>query len=599
MPEHQSIRPRLVLLSVLLLFAGVAARLFYWQVVQSYSLKKVVESQAEKENTVEGRRGKILTADGKLLVGNTASFHLMVDKSLVADANQTIAETLAPLLVQRDLEDLEDSEATPAAEAEKQLLAANEQYLTERLGLESTWVRLASRIDRPLKEQLDRLDLPGLYFEEYQTRMYPEASMAAHLTGFVGKDEQGVDTGYFGVEGALHKELEKRVRRNRFLTDALGNLLGGEGAINTQSLDGRDIVLTIRRDIQYLLEEELASGIDRYGALSGEVVVMDTRTGDILGLAAWPKYDQAEYWQYEAELYKNPSLSNLYEPGSTFKVLTVSAGIDAEAVTPDTECPNCEGPRQISKYTIRTWNDEYQPNITVKDAIAQSNNVAMIFIAESLGADTFVDYLKKFGIGEEIHLDLQDDTNTPFPEKWGAIELATASFGQGISANSLQMVRAVGTIANQGVMMRPKIIDKVIDHQTQKEIPILPQEERRVVSAKTAQTVTELMVNAARHGEAQWIFSDTHTIAGKTGTSQIPIAGGYKPDATIASFIGFAPADNPRFIMLVKLIEPSSSPWAAETAAPLWYRVAEKLFLLLNIPPDIGQDVSWLNQPAP
>ena len=146
--------------------------------------------------------------------------------------------------------------------------------------------------------------------------------------------------------------------------------------------------------------------------------------------------------------------------------------------------------------------------------------------------------------------------------------------------------------------MRPKIIQEVIDHQTGKTITISPQEERRVISSETATTVTEMMVNAAQHGEAQWIFSDTHTIAGKTGTSQIPIPGGYKEDATIASFIGFAPANDPEFIMLVKLVETTSSPWAAETAAPLWYRVAEKLFLLLNIPPDSQSNLSWANQLA-
>jgi len=210
----------------------------------------------------------------------------------------------------------------------------------------------------------------------------------------------------------------------------------------------------------------------------------------------------------------------------------------------------------------------------------------MIFVAETMGKDVFVDYLKKFGIGEQINLDLQEDSKTPFPEKWGAIELATSSFGQGISTNSLQIVRAVSAIANQGVMMQPKILKTVIDHQTQKEIPILPKEERRVVSAKTARTITEMMINAAQHGEAQWLFKNTHTIAGKTGTSQIPIPGGYKSDATIASFVGFAPADDPQFVMLVKIVEPQTSPWAAETAAPLWYNIAEKLFLLLNVQPD-------------
>lgn len=585
-----------MLLTVLLLFMGVVARLFYWQVVQGASLRKVVQNQATKETISTGTRGQLFTADGKLLVGNATSFHLMLDKTLLKINSNQLVEAVASLLVERDLE---EQEATDSADREKVLLTENTAYLHERLNLASTWVRLSSRLDRSLREKIEQLAIPGLYFEEYQTRFYPEASMAAYVTGFVGKNEAGEDTGYFGVEGALNKELEQRSRTSRFLTDALGFFLGGESAINTQSLDGRDAVLTLRRDIQFLIEQELEKGIERYGAVAGEVIVMDPRSGNILGLAAWPKYDQARYYDFETSLYKNPSLANVYEPGSTFKVITVSAGIDTGAVTPDTQCPVCEGPRQIGKYTIRTWNDEYTPNITVKDALAQSNNVAMIFVAESIGQDAFIDYLKKFGIGESIGLDLQDDTDTLFPAKWGPVELATRAFGQGITVNSLQMIRVVATIANQGIMMRPKILEKVIDHQANKEIVIPPKEEQRVISVKTAQTVTEMMINSAKHGEAQWIFSKTHTIAGKTGTSQIPIAGGYKPDATLASFIGFAPANNPQFVMLVKLTEPQSSPWAAETAAPLWYKIAEKLFLLLNVPPDTEVTSSPTPEPTP
>jgi cell division protein FtsI/penicillin-binding protein 2 len=580
--SSSSIRPKLLLIFFLLAFTGVGLRLFYWQIVQGYSLKKIAENQAIQQQTQLGKRGQIFTSDQHLLVGNQEMYYLMIDKSLINTSTEKISQELSPFLAEKDL-----NEATESGELDfNQLKKANQAYLEDRLQMESTWIRLSSKINRELKNKIEAINNPALYFEEYDLRYYPEASMAAHLTGFVGKDNQGQDLGYFGLEGALNKELEGKFQKKHFLTDALGNLLGGENKLENQNLDGRDIILTIQRDIQFLLENELEKNIERYGAISGEIIVMDPKTGDILGLAAWPKYDQKKYYTFEPELYKNPSLANLYEPGSTFKTLTVAAGIDAGVIEPDTQCPNCDGPRKIDKYTIKTWNDEYHPNITIEEALAKSDNTAMIFIAESLGKDKFVEYLKKFGIGEKINLDLQDDIKTPFPEKWGPVELATSSFGQGISTNSMQMVRAVGTIANQGIMMRPKIIKTVIDHQANKEIPVEPTEERRVITPETAQKVTAMMINSAKHGEAQWIFKDTHTVAGKTGTSQIPIKGGYKEDATIASFIGFAPAENPRFVMLVKLNEPQTSPWAAETAAPLWYRVASKLFLLLNIPPD-------------
>ena len=255
--------------------------------------------------------------------------------------------------------------------------------------------------------------------------------------------------------------------------------------------------------------------------------------------------------------------------------------IDNGVVKPDTECDFCDGPRQIGKFTIKTWNEEYHPNINMSDVLAKSDNIAMIFVAEKLGSDTFKSYLEKFAINKKLFIDLQEDQDTIFSDKWGPVELATRSFGQGISINSLQLVRAVNVIANQGKLVNPMIVEKVFDQASQEEIIIQPQYEEQVVSAETAQEIAQMMVYAAQKGEAQWTVSQKYQVAGKTGTSQVAGEGGYLEDKTIASFIGFSPAQNPKYIMLVKLVEPQSSPWAAETAAPLWYKVADKLQLLM------------------
>jgi cell division protein FtsI/penicillin-binding protein 2 len=280
-------------------------------------------------------------------------------------------------------------------------------------------------------------------------------------------------------------------------------------------------------------------------------------------------------------------LTRLYEPGSTFKILTVSSAIDAKLINPNTVCTKCAGPRQFGTYTIRTWNDEYHPNITITEALEKSDNVAMIFVAEMLGEEKFSEYLKKFGIGQSLKIDLQDDSSTYFPQKIGPVELATISFGQGISTNSLQLIKSINVIANKGKLHEPQIIEKVYDHQLVEEMIVDQEQNQQIVSPETAALVTEMMVAAAAHGEAQWIASKRYTVAAKTGTSQVPDPeGGYKNDESIASFIGFAPADDPQFTMLVKLENPKSSPWAAETAAPLWYRTADKLILLFNIAPN-------------
>ena len=567
-------RESILLIGVLLSLLAITARLFYWQVVQAKSLQAAAEDQYQRTVTTAGSRGAIYTADGYPLVTNEPIYRLFAHPHILSERPAFIAQSLVDILA-------EQQAATGAAKV------ALEEELTAKLSKTDTkWVSLFQSVTEESKNKITELDIVGLGFDPYERRAYPEASMAAHITGFVGKDSEGVDVGYFGIEGALEKELQARSTTSTVLTDALGLQLFGNNSQLPRTLDGREVVTTIRRDVQFILEQYLEAGIEQYGATSGEVIVMEPSTGKILGMATFPNYDQAQFYKYEPELYKNPSVANVYEPGSTFKVLTVAAGIDAGVITPETTCPKCAGPRTFGKYTIRTWNDEYHPDITMEQALAKSDNTGMIFIAEQLGTDTFVSYLQKFGIGKALDIDLQEDTSTPFRDSWGPVELATTSFGQGVSVNSLQLVRAVGAIANQGKMMKPIIVDKVRDPLSGDTLVTPIQQEAEVVSPQTASTVTSMMITAAQAGEAQWTASKTHTIAGKTGTSQIAVEGGYAEDRTVASFIGFAPPKNPQFIMLVKLTEPSSSPWAAETAAPLWYKIADRLFLLFTIPPD-------------
>lgn len=575
-------RNKITFLTIISGLILIAVRLYYWQIIEGVWLKAAALNQYEHISVTQGQRGKIFTKDGHLLVGNATKYLLVGYPHLLEKSPLEATQLMLPVLID-DLKPYQES--TDEAE-KKELKSQLKNKLEEQLSREGAkWVSLQHQISEKTKENLSLLNITGLDFEPVNIRLYPEASMAAHLTGFVGKDDQGYSVGYFGIEGALNKELAGKKRRTTLATDALGLSLGGVNSA-ARLTKGRDVVLTIKRDLQSLSESYLKKGMELYGAKSGEVVIVNPQTGEILALAIEPKFDQSSYNDFEAYLYKNPALTDLFEPGSILKTLTVAAGIDAKAIDPETKCPRCDGPRIIDKYTIRTWNNEYNPEISMTDALAKSDNTAMIFISEELGTETFKKYLENFGIGEDLDIDLHGDTTTPFPKKWGPVELATRSFGQGITSTSLQMTKAISAIANQGKMMKPQIISKVIN-PNEEEIVVHPKEVREVISPNTANQVTEMMVQAAKSGEAQWTYSKTHTVAGKTGTSQIPAEeGGYKEDATIATFIGFAPPQNPQFLMLVKLVEPQSSPWAAETAAPLWYKIAEKLFLSLNIPPD-------------
>ncbi|MBU0974630.1 penicillin-binding protein 2 [Patescibacteria group bacterium] len=572
-------KSKIVLIMIYLGFIAIISRLFFWQIVKSDSLQQQAENQYKRSETLTGNRGSIFTSDGYALATNNRVYTLFAQPNILEEEPANISKILVPYLL-NELDEYID--ATDSA-SKKEIANNFESQIQTRLEKkDNKWISLKANISEDTKKQIESLNIFALGFDPHLKRYYPEASMAAHITGFVGKDENGDDIGYFGIEGALENELKARSTQNTVVADALGLQLSGQNSISNNFIDGRDVTTTIRRDVQYLIEEEIELAVKKYGAKSGEVIVMDPKTGKVLGLAAYPDYSQAEFYKYDSQFHKNPTLSNLYEPGSTFKAVTMSAGIEEGVIEPDTICTNCDAPRRFGQYTIRTWNDVYNPGIIMTDALAKSDNIAMIFVAEKLGIDKFKDYLHKFGVGEEIKIDLQEDKSTPFPNQWGDVKLATTAFGQGLVVNTMQVIRVFATIANGGVMMRPTIIDNVKNMTTGEIITNQPIEERTVISKNTADTVTKMLISSAEHGEAQWTASKSYITAGKTGTSQVVTENGYDNEKTIASFVGFTPPENPKFVMITKLVEPTASPWAAETAAPLWYKIANKLNLLLN-----------------
>ncbi len=263
----------------------------------------------------------------------------------------------------------------------------------------------------------------------------------------------------------------------------------------------------------------------------------------------------------------------------------MASALDAGVIEPDTKCDICGGPVRIDKYTIETWNNEYRPDSIMTDVIVNSDNVGMVYVGQKLGREHMYDYLNSFGIGNSTGIDLQGEMSPSLRKKdeWGQIDLATASFGQGIAVTPIQMIRAVCAIANKGILLTPQVVDKIVGEGWEEDVkPVIG---KRVISEKVASQITAMMVEAAQKGESKWTNTKGFRVAGKTGTAQIPIAGHYDEDKTIASFIGFAPFDNPKFVMLITLHEPKSSQWASETAAPLWYSIAKNLFVHYGIQP--------------
>lgn len=571
-------RINFLLTSFFLFGCLILFRLYYWQIVVGDELAAAAEDQHQISFEVPAKRGQILANDGFPLATTQEAFLVFGSIPDLKENPQEIASKLAPILV--------DKEATSGGEIDfQQRLLTMEQLIKERLSrADLNWVPLKHKVNREIKSEIEGLLIEGIGFEEEQERSYPEGSSSAHLLGFVGQDINGRDQGYFGLEGFYDLELRGRAGVVRREKDALGRPILVGNMSDEEKHQGRDLLTTIDRSVQYIVERELAEGLKHYGAKSGSVIVIEPR-GAILAMTALPAYHPANYQEYTKELYPNPNVAFSYEPGSTFKIAVMAAALNEGAVEPNTKCDQCAGPRVISDYVIETWNEEYFPDCTMVEIIEHSDNVGMVFVGEKLGIEKMVDYLQKFGLGEKTGIDLEDELVPDLrPEKdWKQIDLATASFGQGIALTPMQMTRIAATIANDGKLAQPYLVKQIIGED--KKIEVEPKIEREVISSTTAKVMTEIMVNAVDNGEAKWAKPPGYRIAGKTGTAQIPVAGHYDKEKTIASFIGFAPADNPKFVMLITLREPQISPWGSETAAPLWFKIAQKLFNYYGILP--------------
>lgn len=546
---------------IVFLYGLLIARLFYWQVIRSSGLRLEAASQYYLTFTLPAQRGAILASDGKPLVLNQSAYLAYAEPRKITNIHSfaTGVSTLLGL----DEKDVQASLSVP----------------------DRVWVPLAHKVEAARLGALKDLKLAGLGFEKEPRRMYPESSMAAHLVGFVGSDENGNDKGYFGIEGYYDRELGGKDGMLQLEKDVRGQpmLVGETRRIEPE--DGRSLVLWLDRSVQRTVEQRLSEGITKYGAKEGSVVVMDPKTGGILALASVPSYDPSTFSAFPSEVYKNPLVASSYEPGSTFKVLVMAIGIDRSVVSP-TMMAEESGPVRMGEYFIRTWDDKYRGVLSMTDVLVHSSNVGMVFVQKKLGKDGMLKVMHGFGLGKPTGIDLQEEATPALRDdgEWKDIDLATASFGQGIALTPIQMVRAVAAIANGGQLVTPRVVKEIRDGSG-KIVPVKPKMVRSVISSSSARVMTEMMIAAVDRGEAKWAKPKGYRIAGKTGTAQIPVAGHYDDKKTIASFVGFAPADDPKFIMLVTLREPTSSPWGSETAAPLFFTIAKDLFSYYGIAP--------------
>lgn len=557
------LRYRIVLGFFTLIFGVIVLRLFYWQVVKADELKEIANIQYGRSINIEPMRGEIETSDGFPIAANKISYLVYANPKEVKD-RLSLSRTAARLL---DLD-----EASVSAQLDQDLY----------------WVPLKSGINVDEKNALEKEEIAGLGFQQQFERYYPEASVAAHLLGFAGKDENGNSKGYFGVEGYYDRLLRGKSGTAIQIHDALGRpILARAASDESFGTDGSSLVLNVNRSIQFLAEKKLKEGIEKYGARGGMVGIMDPKTGAIIAMAGFPNFDPKNYQEFDGSTYKNPFISDLYEPGSTFKPLVMSAAFNEKLLKPQSTCPICSKPVSVGGYDLHTWDDKYFPNTTMLEVIQHSDNTGMVYAAQKLGLDRMTEYFDRYGIGKITGIDLEGESAPMIKPKndWYTVDLATAGFGQGITVTPIELLTAFSSIANNGVMMEPHVVASVKDYNG-KVTKINPKVIGRPIDSSTAKVMTEVLVNAVNKGEAKWAKLDGYRVAGKTGTASIPVEGKYDSTQTIPSFIGFAPANNPKFVMLVILDRPTARIYGAETAAPIFFNIAKDLFSYYQIPPD-------------
>ncbi|KKQ38657.1 MAG: Peptidoglycan glycosyltransferase [Candidatus Roizmanbacteria bacterium GW2011_GWA2_37_7] len=536
-------------------FAAIAVRLFYIQVLRP----EFYTADYTRTSKIEPNRGRILDRNHEPIAINQTKYRLFVEPQKIEDRDYLI----------KVLDDeLEIGEAT----------------LEARINMSKNLVAIQGNVSKQKKETIEKLKLEELGFENEQQRFYPEASLAAHLVGFLGKNSNGDSIGYFGVEGYYDKDLTGLPGVLKSERDMFGRPIFSGSQKRIEAADGRDIVLTIDKSVQHIMKEHLKKGVEQFHAKSGCVIAVNPSTMEILGLVCLPDFDPEYYYEFTESDFSNWSISSVYEPGSTFKPMIMAAAIEEGAVEP-IDLFNEKGPVEIGGYTIRNWNDKYEGKITITHILEKSSNVGMVYIGDKLGKENLYKYINLYGFGSPTQIDLQGETSGKVKplSSWYPIDTATMAFGQGISVTGMQLVRAFASLINGGYLMRPYVVKEVIEGDTVKVRE--PQIQKQVLSKQTSKIMKKMLSSVINNAEVRWNMPKGYTFGGKTGTAQIAVEGTYDVSKTIASFIGFAPADNPAFLMLVVIQEPESSSWGSETAAPLFFEIAEDLLIYLNVQP--------------
>lgn len=574
MNRDETLNRRLTLLSIGLIGVSLVllARLLSFQFRMNPQIKEALENQARSryQQTVEvlPTRGQIFDRDGHLLATNSFEYRIGISPNQVLD-RQDVAMKLAPLV------GLSEDKLYRLLEPD-----AN--------GTFPPYILLASRVSAEVGQAIADLDIDGIIIEPLPIRIYPQGSLMSQIVGiFAGADERHTGQGYYGVEGYYQTLLAGQSKR---VTKSNIPLLEESQTKATRVRDGMSLVLTIDRDLQHLAQQMLTGFIEKDPtATGGTILIMNPRNGEILAMANYPPFDPFDLSPENLQRARNPAIADIYEPGSVFKVLTMAIALDLGTHDLDWSYydPGCF---EAGGVAICNWDRTSHGNPDFAQVFIDSLNTGTATIYKEIGPYKVYPKLREFGIGSPTGVDLEGESPgilvEPGDPNWSEAQFLNNSYGQGVSVTPLQLLTAVNAIANDGLIMQPHIVKARLDGD--QVVQTQPAAIHRPISEETAHKARDIMVRVLRESKEIEFELPGYTVAGKTGTAEIPAPYGYEPFApgnSIASFIAFLPANDPVVSILIKLDRPYGY-WGSLTAAPLGAELLKRLVVLMEIPPD-------------
>ena len=556
----------------LLIFSLVlTVRLVCLQTVQSADLTERVDAQSEADRKIQSPRGMILDRDGKVLAISE------VAKSLYAD----------PTMMQSDT-DGKGKTPAEAAELLAPYLRIKQDEIEERLSRDTSFVWLDRTMDddkyQALKSVIADKHIKGLRFVDENRRYYPNGTLAAQLIGFVGDNDHGLD----GIEMVLDDDIRGDTQKLRLTTDS-NNVPIFDSALEKVLPDKeKSVRLTIDSTIQYIAEKGLDDIMKNNKPEGAAIIIMNPKTGEILAMASRPNFDPNDYGKANKEAYKNRAVVNLYEPGSTFKSLMASAALDAGTWT-ESKTYKDVGYVQVDDRVISNWDDSGMGTVTLKEILKFSINTGMVAIGLNTGGKILTSYAEKYGFGKQTGIELPGEGEGILfnPDEMSNINTATMAIGQGIAVTPLQMVQAFGAVANHGTMMKPFVIKEIDNPDGSVFKKTEPQEVGQPVSAEVSRIISTIMADEINSGGGLNAKIDGYNFCGKTGTAQrLNSEGtGYAEGQYIGSFVGFGPLEDPEYVVLIVVDNPSGVYYGAQVAAPIFKMMMTDIVRIKGIRP--------------